>query len=374
MDFINEELCEFNNDASASSFGWNFQANAGIFLFLHYIKDAESIKIESKLQDIEIKMKSGNKILAQAKSSTDYSIAKNKKEKFKDSIISFAKYSNDNNKLIYISNIPDMLNTANNAFNNKIVSYKSCLTATKEEIDEIFAATLNSIDKKIEKESEPCKVSRLKRIKSNVENINKNSLYISVIYPFYGDEENRYTIIGDKILSFLVDDIKLSRDNAISIKQRLLEHWQLKFQHNSTELDVGIGKTISKTEFAWPITVFLTDEITPDIDDCLSFVPDIALKKEVESFMRNVNMLHHERFEFANKVIQSYAEYKKTKPVETKEIEKLFVKEYGKEFYNEFRFDDNEEKTEYLTKLFVYRIITNNININKISSNIGVEL
>ena len=181
-------------------------------------------------------------------------------------------------------------------------------------------------------------------------------------------------IIGDKILSFLVDDIKLSRDNAISIKQRLLEHWQLKFQHNSTEPDASIEKTISKTEFAWPITVFLTDEITPDIDDCLSFVPDIALKKEVESFMRNVNMIHHERFEFANKVIQSYAEYKKTKPAGTKEIEKLFLKEYGKEFYNEFKFDDNEEKTEYLTKLFVYRIITNNININKISSNIGVEL
>jgi len=373
MDFINEEFCEFNNDASASSFGWNFQANAGIFLFLHYIKDAESIKIESKLQDIEIKMKSGNKILAQAKSSTDYSIARNKKEKFKDSIISFAKYSNDNNKLIYISNIPDMLNTATNAFNNKIVPYTSCLTATKEEIDGIFTATLDSIDKKIEKEAEPRKVNRLRRIKSNVEKINKNSLYISVIYPFYGDEENRYTIIGDKILSFLVDDIKLSRDDAISIKQRLLEHWQLKFQHNSTEPDIGIEKAISKEEFAWPITVFLTDEVTPNIDECLSFVPDIAFKKEVESFMRNVDMLYHERFEFANKVIQSYVEYKKAKPIGTKEIEKFFVKECGKEFYNEFRFDD-DEKTEYLTKLFVYRIITNNININKISSNIGVKL
>ena len=43
--------------ASASSFGWNFQVNAGIFLFLHYIKDAKSIKNESKKEDIEIALK-----------------------------------------------------------------------------------------------------------------------------------------------------------------------------------------------------------------------------------------------------------------------------------------------------------------------------
>ena len=34
----------FDNDASASSFGWNFQVNAGIFLFLHYIKEAKATR------------------------------------------------------------------------------------------------------------------------------------------------------------------------------------------------------------------------------------------------------------------------------------------------------------------------------------------
>lgn len=56
-DFVNEDIIDFDNDASASSFGWNFQANAGIFLFLHYIDEANSLKIESKLQDIEIVLK-----------------------------------------------------------------------------------------------------------------------------------------------------------------------------------------------------------------------------------------------------------------------------------------------------------------------------
>lgn len=64
----NETKIIFDNDASASSFGWNFQVNAGIFLLLHYIKDAKSIKIESKYEDIEICLKNKSKIFAQAKS------------------------------------------------------------------------------------------------------------------------------------------------------------------------------------------------------------------------------------------------------------------------------------------------------------------
>lgn len=33
-EYLNEDYCVLFNDASASSFGWNFQSNAGIFLFL----------------------------------------------------------------------------------------------------------------------------------------------------------------------------------------------------------------------------------------------------------------------------------------------------------------------------------------------------
>ena len=86
-DFLNGDICEFNNDASASSFGWNFQANAGIFLFLKYLPKARDIKIESKLQDIEITLVDSTKVFAQAKSAQDYTIIKNSKDKFKGSFI-----------------------------------------------------------------------------------------------------------------------------------------------------------------------------------------------------------------------------------------------------------------------------------------------
>ena len=50
-EYLNEDICQFSNDASASSFGWNFQANAGIFLFLKYMPDAADIKIESMMNE-----------------------------------------------------------------------------------------------------------------------------------------------------------------------------------------------------------------------------------------------------------------------------------------------------------------------------------
>lgn len=151
-DYLNEEYCDFSNDASASSFGWNFQSNAGIFLFLKYIQNATDIKIESKLQDIEITLINGSKVYAQAKSAQDYTIVKDKKEKFKDAIISLARNPQNNNQLIYISNIPDTFKSANNFFDNSIVSYNSCLTEIKKEIDNAFQSAVLSIEKKIKKE------------------------------------------------------------------------------------------------------------------------------------------------------------------------------------------------------------------------------
>lgn len=370
-DYLNDDNCEFMNDATSSSFGWNFQSNAGIFLFLKYMKEAESIKIESKLQDIEIKLTSGSKILAQAKSSQDYTIATDKKEKFKDAIISLAKFSNQGDKLIYISNIPNTFNNAQNSFNNKIVEYSSCLQGIRNEIDQVFDSTCKSIRDKLVKEQDSQKISKIKKILELVENFDKKKLYISVISPFWGDEQNRYSEIANAILAFLVNDLKLSNDDAIAIRQRLLDHWQLKFQHNSSQPDKNEIKKISKEEFVWPIAVFLTKDDLPDIADCLSFVPDQALIEEVKRTLSHSEMIYHDRFEFTNKVIQDYMSFKKRQPNGTNNIEKIFVRDLGNDYYYEFRADNDEEKMEYITKAFIYKLLINHRNMVRIQSGIG---
>lgn len=374
-DYLNEEICDFDNDASASSFGWNFQSNAGIFLFLKYLKKSKSIKIESKLQDIEITMDDGRKVLAQAKSAQDYTATSDQKEKFKDAIISLAKFSSANNQLIYISNIPNTFRSASGAFNNCVVPYDTCLTSTKREIDQVFMSVIQSIKKKISESATYINREKLEKIKSKLESFDKSLLYISVVYPFFGDESNRYQAIGDSIISFLVNDIKLEHDCAVSIKQQLLEHWQLLLQYNSTIADGSVSKEISKGDFAWPITVFLSENSFPDIDDCLTFIPDNSIKKEVKQLLRSPSIIYHERFEFSNKVIQAYADYKKEKyRSEIKDIEKAFIKDCGNEFMGEFNLGYDEDFTEYLTKVFIYHIINNYHNMQKISAGIGVKL
>lgn len=134
-EYLNEEFCDFNNDASATSFGWNFQVNAGIYLFLYYIQDATDIKIESKLQDIEITLNDNSKVFAQAKSAQDYTAISDQKEKFKDAIISLSRNNYKGNKLLYISNIPDTFKSFDGFANNRVISYNDCLEGIRKEID-----------------------------------------------------------------------------------------------------------------------------------------------------------------------------------------------------------------------------------------------
>ena len=56
-----------SRNASYSLFGWDFQINAAIYIFLNNIKDIERIRVEGKLQDIELIRRDGSKIYAQAK-------------------------------------------------------------------------------------------------------------------------------------------------------------------------------------------------------------------------------------------------------------------------------------------------------------------
>ena len=380
-DFLNGDICEFNNDASASSFGWNFQANAGIFLFLKYLPKARDIKIESKLQDIEITLVDSTKVFAQAKSAQDYTIIKNSKDKFKDAIISLSRNPYKDNQLLYISNIPNMFKVGSNISNNSIISYNDCLDAVKNEIDSCFASIVTSISKKICTTEDSKQKEKLNKAKNDILAFHKENLYISTIDPYCGAETNRYRIIEDTILSFLTDTIKLTRDDAITLKSKLLTYWQLKFQHNSTVKDNTELKKITKEDFSWPILAYLVDGNFPDIEDCLTFTVDSSVKQDVSRIINDPSIFYHERYEFTNEVLQQYLQFKKTLANNsTKNPERDFIEKNYKNFVYEFNTlvdkedTDYDDLVEYITKAFLYRILTNYRNVQKICKNIGVKV
>ena len=74
--------------------------------------------------------------------------------------------------------------------------------------------------------------------------------------------------------------------------------------------------------------------------------------------------------------MQRYAQFKNQsigKAIKKPELE--FIKEHGDEFRDEFVLLSNgdNELTEYLTKVFLYRILTSNRVVQKVCSAVGVK-
>lgn len=204
--------------------------------------------------------------------------------------------------------------------------------------------------------------------------MNIKQLEICSIYPYYGEEENRYSEIRNKIIDVLANDIKLDLFDVRYISQRLLEHWQLVFEHNSTIKDGSIKKKITKEDFIWPIAVFLSDINDIEIDDCMSMVPDNSLKNEAQCYLSDSSNIYHERFEFVNKVLRTYENYKRILPASDgkSSIEKSFIREEYKLFWEEYMDIEDEELREYVLKINIYKIIMNNRKVSKISKEVNI--
>ena len=146
------------------------------------------------------------------------------------------------------------------------------------------------------------------------------------------------------------------------------------FEHNSTIKDGSIKKKITKEDFIWPIAVFLSDINDVEIDDCMSIIPDNSLKNEAQSYLSNSSNIYHERFEFVNKVLRAYENYKRIwSPKDGKlSVEKSFIKEEYKQFWEEYMDIEDAELREYILKTNIYKIIMNNRKVSKISREVNI--
>lgn len=63
---------------------------------------------------------------------------------------------------------------------------------------------------------------------------------------------------------------------------------------------------------------FLEDNDVSESEDCLFFNADTSLKSEVEEYINSDKVVYHQRFEFTNKVLKKYEEYKKNNRIQVK--------------------------------------------------------
>lgn len=329
-----------NRSAHASSFGLDFQTNAGIFLMLEYIENMKSIKLEGDYEDIDIILSDGTHILAQAKSvenaSNDFS---NVRAYLKKGLITLSEGNSKTkaSRLIYITNSS---NPFKDEDSKRIFSYLPAIrkyNTLPESARLIIDDYLTSISKPLDKEK----------------------LYIQSL-PFETDEDNeRYKYVREKIDSFINDLNYTSSISGLSRKAFLV--WNDKVFKNNTRKNTKLS--LSKSEIIWALIVIAVEGDIKNKELYSEFEEDVV--EEVEQRYLHFLSLSMCRFDFFTKVIYDYQKFKQKGNLNSKTME--FVKSCYEDYIEEFSmYGLSEEVKKALVQTVIYKIIMKRKVINEL--------
>jgi len=354
----------YEGNASASAFGWQFQVDAAIFLFLYYIDEVDEIVVEGKYQDIELLCKNSRHIYAQAKSIHNGSLD-NRNAKLEDAIISLVKTPADpikGDELLYISNYEAPIKRRD-IFKNKVVKLKNIVDEKSEfesQIERIIAK-LEDVVSKASVSKKPKYQELINRIKA----IDIDNFMISSIYPYINTENphDMFKEIENKINEILTIKFDIQSPYLQRFVQKLLTEWHETFLVNATMPNDKKHKKMKKEELLWQIVVILS-EINIDISELFDdeIAPDLTDEYEMYYSQKSY---YHERFSFFNKLMEDLKIYIKTNAGKTR---KDFIKERWQDYTDEYvEFADYTGLAkEYLIKKCLARLINNKNNIRKI--------
>lgn len=375
IDKLDVEYKFEDNDSSASEFGWDFQENAGIFLFLHYISEAQSVAVESKNQDIEIKFQDRT-IYAQAKALQDSTQTGTENAKLRDAMASLAKVNIiDDDWLFYISNLSAPIDGEKDLYRNDIVSFSNCPLEQKQFIKKQVEVIVNRLKNENEKPSikSAAKKKNIELIK-RLENFNYDNLYISSIYPF-GITEDRYRKIKDKVMEIMTGPMGIDSIEAKGYSDKILKHWQSVLHFDATiPDDKNYRKFIKKEDFVWTVLAVVCEKVEAAfIAETLSSCIDDSFEEECNYYLENEENLYHERFEFMNDVLHDYEDFKKTVTPGSEKADRLFIKsDSWKKYISEFEDVSDDLMREYIIKCYLYKIINRNKRLVKITKGVGL--
>lgn len=333
-------------NASASQFGWDFQYNAGIVMMLKNIKDAKSVRIEGKTDDIELELNDGQKIFGQAKGFVDPTDTHNAKAKLSKALSTLSEdvKTGRAKSLVYVTNCPNPFN------DEKTISRFSgdCSHVPYKDLPKSCQATIN----------EMCSKSHL--------DIPVESFSV-LVFDFCGDGENRYRIIR-QLANELLAEIGLS-DRGWGTK--VVERWQMEFAQNASQMD--LARSITKGGMIWPLVVWAC-EGKPKAEDMKGF--DIAEIDEIEEKYRSLISDGADRFDLVTKVNAAFDDFRKKSSTQVDgptEMFGRFVSSEWSSFRSEFDLADCDERVaQGVVSLILEKIVRSGRYIRKIRQ--GVRL
>lgn len=267
-----------STNASPTMYGFDFQVNAAIVLMLDNIKELEKLRLEGETEDIEITLKNGEIIYAQAKAvvdgGTDF---KNVRKKASDAIKTLSKADNDKVKeLILITNSANPLND----YYSKGIFYMA--QEARRKYSDLPKESQKIIDDIVDRLNISFDISK----------------FVIRFFRFETDDDfEKYKYVRQKTVELLC---KINSSVNISC-ERLLDIWQKVVFRNGTSINVKI--TLSKKQIIWPIIVLgVGEDVAPDLLNDF----DQGLADEIIVKYRELINNSTERYDIVTKVLYEF--------------------------------------------------------------------
>ena len=317
-------------NASDSAFGWDFQVNSAIFLFLKNLDTSESIEVEGQKEDVEINLSDNTKIYAQVKAVVDPEDTRNLQSKLTKAIKTLYEAFDGNCKLIYVTNAKNPLMAQRSSFDK--VTYLR------------FGELNNEEQTFIKKSVEHNKIN----------NFSYDNFYILDI-PFYGDDlENRYKYIREKVNDFFSDMNISGQDYS----KRIFEIWQNTLFKNATQQRV----LITKKQFLWPLVVLFCEKI--DVSWLFEKYEE-SIVRDVLSIYDSTITYNSENFKLVTKVLNLFEKFSSTQLGNKRFLD--YIEKHFKDYRDDITiYTDNEDYRDIVIQVILYKILCKRMDIGKL--------
>lgn len=317
-----------NKNAGAVIFGFDFQIDAAICLFIRNIELIEKIKVEGKYEDIEQFLFDGSIIYCQVKSVIN--ATKNdprvKRQKLRDALDSLSKCElNNKDKLVYCSNQKDPLIANDSRFT----------------IEDIIEFEYNYLDEK-------SKELINKYFKKNISNISKLSV-IKIPYVYSPNKEIKVQYIYNCIKDFL-----------INVDGSFLGYRDITLKWHDFLKDSAYGKVgefyVEKSDLIWILICVTLEKMVTSVQvPNENLIYKISEKKE---YILNSLM----NFQIYNILLDIYNSDKS----DTKNIDEIFLSNKSKILETIFGSDEIENADIISAKIIFESIIATSNRIEKV--------
>jgi len=318
----------YSSNAFGSERGWEFQFAAAIHIFLSFVEDVLTIKIEGAEEDIELTLNNNHLIYSQAKCVSDIEDHSNVKSNFEKAIRTLSKAGSGKaiSKLIYITNTNNpfgITKTMQFFYGTQKHKFSELPLSCKQKVEDY----VSSAGIKIEKE------------------------YLEIwILPFFGEEKNRYAALLIEINNFLA-----TIPNTIGLGELLLTIWVERFSINAGNKYPSIK--IKKEDVIWPIIALTSDRIS--VEEEISRY-DPATRDEIYRQFKHFIHDKSNTFSFSNRVINSFNDFCSDNKLSVSEAKShdCFISSKRHQFDLDFDIDyQSNEFKEILMELVIRRIL-----------------